>query len=124
VLSQLSYSPNLLGTARTDKISQSPFINTIPAKPIQQVKSVTASIIRKKRMVGLGRLELPTPRLSSVCSNQLSYRPIHLQGLHLTSWTPSFAAIVFLKKEKRSRRFSPYRDDASIYPAYCVSMVA
>ena len=27
-------------------------------------------------MVGLGRFELPTPRLSSVCSNQLSYRPI------------------------------------------------
>ena len=27
-------------------------------------------------MVGLGRLELPTPRLSSVCSNQLSYRPL------------------------------------------------
>src|SRR5688500_1984032 len=26
-------------------------------------------------MVGLGRFELPTPRLSSVCSNQLSYRP-------------------------------------------------
>ncbi len=28
-----------------------------------------------KMMVGLGRLELPTPRLSSVCSNQLSYKP-------------------------------------------------
>ena len=27
-------------------------------------------------MVGPGRLELPTPRLSSVCSNQLSYGPI------------------------------------------------
>ena len=26
-------------------------------------------------MVGLGRFELPTPRLSSVCSDQLSYRP-------------------------------------------------
>jgi hypothetical protein len=26
-------------------------------------------------MVGPGRLELPTPRLSSVCSNQLSYGP-------------------------------------------------
>ncbi len=26
-------------------------------------------------MVGPGRLELPTPRLSSVCSNQLSYEP-------------------------------------------------
>ena len=25
--------------------------------------------------MGLGRLELPTPRLSSVCSNQLSYKP-------------------------------------------------
>ena len=28
-----------------------------------------------KIMVGPGRLELPTPRLSSVCSNQLSYGP-------------------------------------------------
>lgn len=27
-------------------------------------------------MVGPGRLELPTTRLSSVCSNQLSYGPI------------------------------------------------
>nr|ADI23447.1 hypothetical protein [uncultured nuHF1 cluster bacterium HF0770_35I22] len=26
-------------------------------------------------VVGLGRLELPTSRLSGVCSNQLSYRP-------------------------------------------------
>ena len=26
-------------------------------------------------MVGLARLELATPRLSSVCSNQLSYKP-------------------------------------------------
>jgi len=30
---------------------------------------------------------------------------------------------ILLKKEKRGRRRSPYRDDASIYPAYCVSMV-
>src|SRR5882762_166406 len=29
----------------------------------------------ERSMVGLGRFELPTPRLSSVCSNQLSYRP-------------------------------------------------
>src|SRR5689334_595951 len=28
-----------------------------------------------QRVVGPGRLELPTPRLSSVCSNQLSYGP-------------------------------------------------
>jgi hypothetical protein len=30
---------------------------------------------RLKAMVGLGRLELPTSRLSGVRSNQLSYRP-------------------------------------------------
>ena len=29
-------------------------------------------------MVGQGGLEPPTPRLSSVCSNQLSYRPLDL----------------------------------------------
>ena len=29
-------------------------------------------------MVGLSRFELLTPRLSSVCSNQLSYRPLVL----------------------------------------------
>jgi hypothetical protein len=28
-----------------------------------------------RKMVGLSRFELLTPRLSSVCSNQLSYRP-------------------------------------------------
>ncbi len=28
-------------------------------------------------MVGLGRLELPTPALSERCSNQLSYRPMN-----------------------------------------------
>jgi hypothetical protein len=34
--------------------------------------------------VGLSRFELLTPRLSSVCSNQLSYRPKHSQTLALT----------------------------------------
>ena len=29
-----------------------------------------------RKDVGLGRLELPTSRLSGVCSNQLSYRPV------------------------------------------------
>jgi hypothetical protein len=31
--------------------------------------------VRRSLMVGLSRFELLTPRLSSVCSNQLSYRP-------------------------------------------------
>ncbi len=33
-------------------------------------------------MVGLGRLELPTSRLSGVRSNHLSYKPISLQTCH------------------------------------------
>ena len=43
-------------------------------------------------MVGLGRLELPTSRLSGVRSNRLSYRP------------DAFAVASCLKKEKRRRR--------------------
>jgi hypothetical protein len=33
------------------------------------------------QLVGLGGLEPPTPRLSSVCSNQLSYRPVRQASL-------------------------------------------
>ena len=40
-------------------------------------------------MVGLDRLELSTPRLSSVCSNQLSYRP---------SETPAAKRVVRIRK--------------------------
>ncbi len=32
-------------------------------------------------LVGLGGLEPPTPRLSSVCSNQLSYKPLYYRIL-------------------------------------------
>ena len=32
----------------------------------------------REKLVGLSRFELLTPRLSSVCSNQLSYRPERL----------------------------------------------
>ena len=36
---------------------------------------LSASLLKKRALVGLGGFEPPTPRLSSVCSNQLSYRP-------------------------------------------------
>src|SRR5215471_20704484 len=44
-------------------------------------------------MVGLSRFELLTPRLSSVCSNQLSYRPLwstRAQSPHVKEpvWSP------------------------------------
>jgi hypothetical protein len=35
-------------------------------------------MLNSRGMVGLGRFELPTSRLSGVRSNQLSYRPAHL----------------------------------------------
>ena len=40
---------------------------------IERLKNTHTILLRK--MVGLGRLELPTSRLSGVRSNQLSYRP-------------------------------------------------
>ena len=36
--------------------------------------------IRSIKVVGLGRLELPTSRLSSARSNQLSYKPLTTRG--------------------------------------------
>ena len=35
-----------------------------------------SSAFRRLKLVGLGRLELPTSRLSSARSNQLSYKPV------------------------------------------------
>ena len=48
------------------------------AKQALSQLSYSPRILRsKKRLVGLGRFELPTSRLSGVRSNQLSYRPKH-----------------------------------------------
>ena len=62
-LSQLSYGPNSGHLAR---IKSEPLLK--PADPPKRQEDA-------KRMVGLGRFELPTSRLSSARSNQLSYRP-------------------------------------------------
>ena len=66
VLSQLSYSP-ISSIAR-----YKPGSATIRASHSNQFPVHHSQM----QMVGPGRLELPTPRLSSVCSNQLSYGPI------------------------------------------------
>ena len=57
-------------------------LSNYPALSIHQTVSpekqclFTVSVYNGPReMVGLTRFELVTPRLSSVCSNQLSYRP-------------------------------------------------
>ena len=69
------------------------------------------------KMVGQTRLELVTPRLSSACSNQLSYRPLFLNGggnrvrtddillakqaLYQLSYTPVRVRLLFHKEDKR-----------------------
>ena len=78
VLSQLSYSPN-----RFDHLLQATHLSP------------------KTKMVGPGRLELPTSRLSGVRSNHLSYGPIPGRT------RPRAGFVILLKKEKRGRRASP-----------------
>ncbi len=81
VLSQLSYSPI--------RFSQGP-TTTLPLKarqirPSRSFKRTTCDECQvtpegKSRMVGPGRLELPTSRLSGVRSNHLSYGPISVNS--------------------------------------------
>jgi hypothetical protein len=40
-----------------------------------RLRRATFAALRERRLVGLGRFELPTSRLSSARSNQLSYKP-------------------------------------------------
>ena len=42
--------------------------------------------IQKVRMVGQAGLEPATPRLSSACSNQLSYRPVFRDRSSVAGW--------------------------------------
>ena len=69
VLSQLSYSPSSSITQDKPRFGNNP----------HQPHSIIPNPHSHMQMVGPGRLELPTPRLSSVCSNQLSYGPISLR---------------------------------------------
>src|SRR6266851_8572064 len=54
-------------------------------------RACRAEAAEQRRLVGLGRLELPTSRLSSARSNQLSYKPLTL----------------FLKKDRERARAQP-----------------
>ena len=95
-LSQLSYGPYQKSGSPSSKASRS---HLAPAEmPATQRLTV----------VGLGRLELPTSRLSSARSNQLSYKPLlatndrrRAKSSHL--W-PIAGTGSSAKKEKRRRR--------------------
>src|SRR6476660_3701082 len=76
-----------------------------------------AKAAEQRRLVGLGRLELPTSRLSSARSNQLSYKPLTLflkrnrelaraqpASRRMVSTSAAPGACSSAKKEKRRRR--------------------
>src|ERR1700724_2196733 len=72
-LSQLSYGPVpedecLVALAFAGATAQQPSFK----------RACRAETAEQRRLVGLGRLELPTSRLSSARSNQLSYKPLTL----------------------------------------------
>lgn len=58
-----------------------------------------SSVFREQ--VGLERFELSTPRLSSECSNQLSYRPIRAEGQAYTSAVPTSQRSFLIKFKRR-----------------------
>ena len=64
-------------------------------------KACQAEAAEQRRLVGLGRLELPTSRLSSARSNQLSYKPDEASSSGLQ---PNGAKPRRKKEGKRGRR--------------------
>src|SRR3954463_13014541 len=83
-LSQLSYGPIRSG----GRLRLPP----VPPASAAREPRGTSSAAKKRRAcryVGLDRFELSTPRLSSVCSNQLSYRPLPSPGSYGPESPPS-----------------------------------
>lgn len=101
-LSQLSYGPVTRRRSASQKSGAA--LRAMP-DTLRIVPRGGATRSQRRSVVGLGRLELPTSRLSSARSNQLSYKPL----THIPSRTRDPAACrpsacSSAKKEKRRRR--------------------
>src|SRR5450759_3642363 len=76
------FSPEQVGGAdrdRTDDLRLAkPPLSQLSYSPDSRLRWRHADVLAS--LVGLDRFELSTPRLSSVCSNQLSYRPSEIVG--------------------------------------------
>jgi hypothetical protein len=81
-LSQLSYGPvtrrRMLHTGRSSTKSCHARLRSVELRRARfaLLERGCATRSRRRSVVGLGRLELPTSRLSSARSNQLSYKPL------------------------------------------------
>src|SRR4051812_13083348 len=74
-LSQLSYGP----VPEDECFQRAHCVLAFAGATTQQPsfkRACRAEAAEQRRLVGLGRLELPTSRLSSARSNQLSYKPL------------------------------------------------
>ena len=74
-LSQLSYGP-FRDRGRTTACRAVARAPQTPAFALRAPARQPSLRSRERRLVGLGRFELPTSRLSSARSNQLSYKPV------------------------------------------------
>src|ERR1700688_2760344 len=72
-LSQLSYGP----IPEDECFCALAFAGAMAQQPSFK-RACRGEAAEQRRLVGLGRLELPTSRLSSARSNQLSYKPLTL----------------------------------------------
>jgi hypothetical protein len=112
-LSQLSYGPVSRNEARSACLAEARA--TSPPSP-RWASARQPCSLRERRLVGLGRLELPTSRLSSARSNQLSYKPLARGAIacapagmrRMQSHSAAPGACSSAKKEKRRRRNPAY----------------
>ena len=82
-LSQLSYGPAARNASQSENTAKAGLREPKLARRIRPPSpfgfgAAASGSLRERRLVGLGRLELPTSRLSSARSNQLSYKPLTL----------------------------------------------
>src|SRR3954468_21794372 len=114
-LSQLSYGPVPEDECFLSRSICSPAFASAKAQRPSFKRACRAEAAEQRRLVGLGRLELPTSRLSSARSNQLSYKPLthslkgsghaRASGSHRkVSTSAAPGACSSAKKEKRRRR--------------------
>ena len=101
----LGYEPNELPDCSTPR-QINPTPNTL-SNELEGISNPKFAI--RNSLVGLGRVELPTSRLSGVRSNQLSYRPLRLSCASSAPYSPRLAlnlcipSIPNSKFQKRSR---------------------
>ena len=91
-------------------VDQSAFaLSSYGATAFAHLLACRAEAPEARRLVGLGRLELPTSRLSSARSNQLSYKPLTTRSMlartgsspmHRTSASPWR---VFVREERETK---------------------